>query len=416
MSTLNTAIRVSQPGADLTVGRSALTTAFAADAIGYGFVLYSSGALMISLTERYSASRFDISLAFSLVAVGAGLGSMVLGPWLDRGRVRRIMLLGTVVFSFGFALASFTTNLELLTLCYMCLLGPGTAMISQSASAKLIADHCAQSGRALAIASVGVSLSGVVMPVACTLLLELWPVEWVLRLYALASLGLALPLIFSIKPQQNATGLASHMAQEAPGVAAKGYRTLLRDFRFWKLALVFGIAFCVIVVVIVHTLPRVIDSGAVGMHAAYVGSVIALLGLPTKLLLTRLADTERLPLLFCGAMLTQALGLLIFLNAASLFENIMGGAVFGVGMGVTQPCLAIFVVRVFGAGQVGSVMGLLAPFMYCIQVIGVPLAGRAYDELGNYDAVLTSCVAALALVTVIGWNLRGELRRPAEGA
>ena len=41
--------------------------------------------------------------------------------------------------------------------------------------------------------------------------------------------------------------------------------------------------------------------------------------------------------------------------------------------------------RTFGRSSFGSVLGIMRPAMFPIQILGVPFAGLVFDEFGSYE-------------------------------
>ena len=65
--------------------------------------------------------------------------------------------------------------------------------------------------------------------------------------------------------------------------------------------------------------------------------------------------------------------------------------------------------RYFDAAVIGQVNGAQMPLFLPFGLVGAPLAGYAYDQSGNYDAVL------LALIVALGVSALCALALPAPG-
>jgi cyanate permease len=68
--------------------------------------------------------------------------------------------------------------------------------------------------------------------------------------------------------------------------------------------------------------------------------------------------------------------------------------------------------RYFDAANIGHVNGAQAPLFLPFGLVGAPLAGYAYDSLGNYELVLQCLVGALLLAAALALALPPSRRGP----
>ncbi len=123
----------------------------------------------------------------------------------------------------------------------------------------------------------------------------------------------------------------------------------------------------------------------VGYAFAYLGLVSAVMqgGLTGRL--TKRHGEKRL--LLCGLVLL-AIGLVILPFCRSLAVLVGTFAVLAIGLGLTQPALNSLISRRAGAGEQGQVLGVTQSVGSLARVIGPPLAGYLFADLGQASPFL----------------------------
>jgi MFS transporter, DHA1 family, tetracycline resistance protein len=141
----------------------------------------------------------------------------------------------------------------------------------------------------------------------------------------------------------------------------------------------------------------------VGYVFAYLGFVSAIMqgGLTRRL--TKRHGEKRL--LLCGLVLL-AIGLVIVPYCRLLV--VLGGAFFvlAIGLGLTQPALNSLISRRAGGGEQGQVLGVTQSVGSLARVIGPPLAGYLFADLGRASPFLWGA-ATVAIAFVLALNLFG---------
>ena len=141
-----------------------------------------------------------------------------------------------------------------------------------------------------------------------------------------------------------------------------------------------------------------------------VGYVFAYLGLLSALTqgglirpLTKRYGEERL--LLCGLVLL-AIGLVVVPFARQL--ALLGGAfaALAVGLGLTQPALNSLISRRAGGGEQGEVLGVTQSVGSLARIIGPPLAGYLFVDLGHSSPFLCGAIT-VAIAFILALNLFG---------
>ncbi|MDE3164691.1 MAG: MFS transporter, partial [Acidobacteriota bacterium] len=169
-------------------------------------VIFSFGAFIKPLHERFGWSRGGISLAFTLAALMVAICSPALGRLIDRAGVRRVLLPCAAVYCLAFASLTAIRSLWALYLAYlvMGIVGNGSAHLAWARVISSSFDR--QRGLALAglMAGVGAGAIGI-PPLASWLLGSLgWSVTCLTFAGAILVFGWLFPLLFLPRPRESA--------------------------------------------------------------------------------------------------------------------------------------------------------------------------------------------------------------------
>jgi len=367
--------------------------AFAVDFIAVGFFFYSFGVFYPAMDADFEGASFWVAVGISVSTLGSGLLGPVIGRWLDRYPLRRIMLLGALITSAGFAALSQTHEIWQYYLVLGTFFAFGLGMMGGMASAKLVANwFSANRGTALGIATVGVSISGLAMPTVAHWLIE--QVGWRngFLLYAFGILVIAIPLVASFvvtRPEdvgQRPDGVAPETAvQENPADVWWTRGEILRTRNFWIISLPFAMAFAVLSAVLIHLVSHARDLGIDGYRATHAVSLAAGAGAIGKVFFGRLVDRVDPRIAIWTSFAVQIAGLLVLMAADAYASLVAGGLIYGFGMGGIVPLQGAVTGRAFGRFSFGEVAGLMRPVQVPLNMIGIPLAAWIHDATGSFE-------------------------------
>ena len=399
--------------------------------ISVGFLFYSYGAFFKALADEFGGGRLGVATGLAIInCVNASLAPL-LGRIFDRGYIRAAMCTGALCMALGFLLVSQIEALWQLYVLLALLVGSGSAMLGGLAGSTLVASwFTARRGTALGVATMGISLSGVVMAPAATWLIARLGWRATFQLYAVLAVAIVLPLVWWVvvnRPEDIGllpdgaradtdveTNLerpaappvvplapGDQITDHAPGLAWSAIG-VLRESRFWAIAGTVAFNLTASGAILTHIIPHATDIGVPSMYAAGVLSSLAIMGVAGKLLFGWLVDrvSKRGALWLATAF--QASGVTLLLSADSLGPLLVAATVFGLGMGGVVPLWGTLVGAAFGRAQFGRVMGMMSPAMLPIQLIGIPLTGYIFDTRGSYELafhlhLVSYAIAALAL-------------------
>lgn len=381
--------------------------AFLTNYISVGFVFYSYGVFFKALAADFSGSRLGVSVGLTSMSLISALSAPIVGRYLDRGKTRGLMTAGAVLMAVAFLLASQITALWQFFLVLGFAMGPAVCMLGGLAGSTLVATWFVQKrGVALGIATMGVSISGVLMPPIGTALIAELGWRNTFLVYAAIALVVIAPLTwrFVVATPEELGQLpdgelptAETRAAAARDERMPSTREILSDSRFWMIAIPIALNFFSLSAVLTHTVPYVTDLGISPAGAALVLSASAGAGSVGKPLFGMLTDRmdKRVTLALCAGL--QLIGLLMMMYVHDYAFLLIASGIFGIGMGGVVPLHAALVGAAFGRRAFGRVMGLMSPAMLPIQMLGVPFAGHVFDRTGSYRFAFQVFAAAFVL-------------------
>jgi MFS family permease len=391
--------------------------AFLVDFIAVGFFFYSFGIFYPAIDADFAGESFWVAMGISVSNFVSGAFAPFIGRALDRFPIKRIMLMGALTVSSGFALLSRTTEIWHYYLVLGTFFAFGLGMMGGMASAKLVTNwFVAKRGTALGIATMGVSLSGLVMPAVATWLRDELGWRQGFLVYAAGILVIVLPVVFFLvitRPEDVGQRPDGEVDDEAPDVddpidIVWPTRATLRTSNFWLIALPFAMTFSALSAILIHLVPHAADLGIRGFRAALVLQVCAGAGVLGKLVFGRLVDRLDPRIAVLASFGTQFVGLLLLMQASDYAPLVAGGIVFGFGMGGIVPLQGAVSGKAFGRVSFGSVMGLMRPVQVPLHAIGIPLAARIHDVTGSFEPAFQIFLA----VYVVSGLLIARLRLP----
>ena len=388
--------------------------------ISVGFIFYSYGVFFNALQAEFGGGRLGVSLGIAIMNVAMGVMAPFLGRVSDKGSIRTVMLVGAVMMPAGFFLASQVNAIWQFYFLLATLMGGGAALIGQLPSSTLVTNwFIRRRGTALGVATMGISMSGVIMPPLSTYLIA--EIGWrnTFVVYGFAGLVIVLPLVRSLvvnrpedmgllpdgddplNPDDPESALMTDAEQRQWST-----RDILLDRDFWAITLPISLCFFSMGATLIHMIPLASDRGIDPARAAYVLSTCAIVGVFGKVLFGWIADHIDTRIALWLAIGFQAIGTLLIMRAFTLPSLLVAGGVFGLGMGGIVPLWGSLVGEVFGRSSFGRVMGLMSPCMLPIQALGVPYAGYIFDQTGTYDIAFRTFLVVYVLAAAILFTLR----------
>ncbi|KAA1189627.1 MFS transporter [Pseudohalioglobus sediminis] len=361
--------------------------------LGLGVGLLSIfGFFVPALSQEFGVGVALINMAPVMMLLAPGLLSPLVGRVVDRWSIRHLLLLGSAVAMGSLLVLSQADSIVMVALCFLVfslgLVCYGPVVIN----ALMVKQYPGREGRALAIASLGISVSSVTLPVFVGFILQ-W-VEW---RTALALLAIAMMVIL----------WAWILAALAPGIVGAVSDTsnrvsgeILRRRAFWLVGVIVAMALAVTLLLAICYPPLFANRGFSAVESGLFLSVAGSAGFGGKLIVASLVDRARQHIRWIVAFLlsVSACGLLLLADARSGPMIIACVALLGFSGGSFLPLHPYLNSRYFPPEIIGQVNGAQSPMFLPLGLAGPPLAGYVYDVTGSYQLV----IQGLAVLPVIG--------------
>lgn len=398
--------------------------------ISIGFLFYSYGVFFLALEQEFGSSRFGISMGLAFMNITMGLMAPFLGKAVDRYSIRSIMLVGACLMAFGFFCAAQISALWQFYVILGTFLGVGEALLGMIPSQTLVANwFIKKRGTALGIATMGVSMSGMIMAPLSSTLIEHIGWRYTFIVYGLSALAVVVPLVYFVvvnQPEEKGLYPDGESSPDSlpPGglVQSVGafesddqrvcdtldhhswtFMQAIKNKNFWAITLTISMCMHCVGAVLTHMIPMAMDRGLTATNAALLLSLSAGVGVLGKVMFGWIADHIDTRIAVWISIAFQMSGVLLISHGGSeVFVLRIGVALFGFGMGGVVPLWGSLIGEAFGRENFGTIMGSMSPCMLPIQIAGTPLAGYIYDNTGSYIAAFNTflCVYAVAAIAM----------------
>lgn len=380
--------------------------AFLNQAITAGSAWGSFSVLLSANESRLGIGREQSTLAVPAVLLVLAVMAPIVGTLATRYPMRRVSVAGAVLSLAGFLLLALTRSYPLYLFAYGVLLGPGLAVSSVMPSTLVTRWFGANRGKALGL--VNIPLVFTLMPLTATHVLHGYglPATY-LMLACLAVVTLAANLMISDPPA----------AATAPAVGAAGavqpaeatmsrLGDLLRNRRFWMLALAANASTAGSIVVTAHIVPMAMSWGDTAAQAAVLLSVFSLVAMGGPIfygwLGDRLGGARTLAVLLLGS--TVLWTILLLHPSFTLLLVVMG--LLGFHAVGAAPVLGLALSEVFGPRDFSRAYGMANLVALPFTVIAAPAAGLIYARSGSYSGVIVVEAAFLLVMFFVILTIR----------
>jgi MFS family permease len=376
-----------------------------------GCVFYSFGVFFTPLREEFGWSRAQLSWGFSSISIFGALYSPLVGRVVDRYGSRPSQLLGVLVLGGTFMWLSRVHSLVQYYCLLALLLSLGSSSLGPIPSNTAVAGwFLRRRGRALGLATAGISMGGVVfVPLSHVLIARFgWRNAFVTLGAIVIAAGLLPVALVMRKPpdelppiERGAPGGRSDLPAELERSVSA--REAVRDPNFWLIALAFSLTVMGLSAILLHQIPLLIDLGVDGSRAAFALGATAGVGVVGKLGFGALLDRFDQRKVIVGCFLLQAAGLLLLPFARVPAILVLYVLIYGYAMGGNATLQATILGECFGRLHYGAIAGRITPFIVLAQAAAVPLVGWIRDRTGTYlpaiGIIFVSTVAAAVCIS-----------------
>ena len=366
-----------------------------------------------------SMSRSQFGWAVTTRRMAAGLSSYFVGRLLDRYGPRVLIPVSAVLIGIGLmALSRVNAPWQVIVISGVLGMSGLAAPQNIMTSVPVAKWFQRKRGLALALATSGIGTGGILfLPITQALLGGVgWRTTWIIMAAVFMSLSIPFSAIFlrrlpedmglevdGGKPNPGNVGPTEEATQYQTDERSWTVKEAFQTATMWKLLLAFGLAGVAQGGASVHRIPYWIERGFDAQTVSY--SFAADAGGAATMALFAGWMADRIPIRFIGGAsyigLSCAIGLmLISKNEFFLFgSTITFGLSVGAGMIVNSYIFASY----FGRAFLGSIRGIVLPFMLISAGIGAPLVGYLRDNTGNYVSswwlILTLYLVSAAIIS-----------------
>ena len=384
-----------------------------------GFIFYCFPLMFSALERDLGATQSQLSGALSLWFISSAIASIFLGRLLDKFSIKKIMMIGGVIFSLGLFSISFVQSSFSLLLIYATLLAIGGPALGYLSVTKLVANWFeSNAGMALGIAAIGISFSGVILPILVDPLIEMIGWRSVYMVFGLIVIFLLIPTVrYFVIDTPEEIGQFKDNLPDQPALDSSQDLLGIKDFFkhgiFWIISLAFAFQFLAMGGVLLHLPLHSENQGFLETwtilgfpikQTVFAYSFAALGGVVGKVLFGYLMDRLRpnIPVMIMMAM--QSIGIF----GLTLIDNYLFFTifcfVFGLGFGGAMVLMSACFLKAFGSQNLGSVRGVSAMLIVPVQPVGMILVGTAFDLNLYLESFLL-----MGAITLIGFIIGSRI-------
>ena len=399
-------------------GWKIVALAFFLDFCAVGYSFQSFPVVVLELSKEFSLSRFLATLPIPLFMIMSSLFMPFIGRVLDKGAIRSILMTGALVYGLSLISLYFSFSYISFMLIFTLPMALGVTMMGNISVSKLISLWFRKyTGRALGIASVGVSFAGFVFPNLTSFLLGDLGLTWreAYLLFGTLIILINVPVVYLFvvnKPSDiNQIPDGEEVTDTSEDTSGIDWTIpdLLKDRNFWILSLVFAIQFCSMMGILSHLTFFSEGAGWSPSWGAFIFSMYAWPAMFSKVFFGWLVENKiDARVAVSAAILIQAIATLLMIFVESPEQMVVLVMIFGFGGGSALPLSNILFNQAYTNKSFGKARGAAQPFISIFQISGTLVAARMFDVFGNYELAFLTLGFILIVPLIAIWFLKKE--------
>jgi MFS family permease len=383
-------------------------------AMGFG-AINNIAVFLMPLGIDYGWSRAELSLAYTIATVGAGIGGIVMGHFADRMPIRRVILCGALALGSAFLLLSRLHSTWQLYLYHALLgvLGVGAIMAPLNSLAGLWMPR--NPGLAIGVLSAGGAFGQGMMPFLARHLVLAHDWRHAYLVLGLLSLAVMLPLALYIRNAPRAAPTPGHAA----ATTLTGYGASSSWLIGW---LCVAALFCCVCMAtpIVHVAALGSDIGLGGRESAGLLAVMMVCSVAGRIGFGRLADRLGNLQSYIVASSGQTVLAVLFPYMQSRAELYALSALFGLVFSGAMTAFILCARQYSPPHRTGLAIGTVMLFAWLGMGLGGWQGGLFFDLCGSYGPSLANAslggVANLLVLALLYFVTVHRPRRAAAAA
>ncbi len=386
---------------------------FVSHLLSYGVLTVAFGIFFPFMADTLGLGRGLLASTASAARLVSAAGAPLLGPVVDRHGPRLVMALGVLSLAGGAVVLGLADDAWHVLLGYGVVMAFGSIALGDLTGDATVARwFVRRRGRALAIATMGLSTAGIVIPLPVALLIGRvgWRTAWIVLGGVALVLGLAATALMRRRPEDYGLapdGAATARTADAAPVLERslGARAATRTPAFWLLVLSTNLAGLGFFGVNLHLFSYMTDLGFSTALAAAVVTYLYTLHTVAKPLWGLIAERVHVRWCIAACYAGGAVGVLL-LGGGSLVWLLAFATVYGLTRGAQSFVTSLAWADYFGRDAQGAIRGVAAPFRHLSAAAGPLVGGVLYDVTGDYRLAFT--IFALAFFAGAGVALAAK--------
>jgi MFS family permease len=414
-------------------------TAFIVIGMSWGMSGGAFGAFVTPLTEDMGWSRTEVSAAASINIMFAVVVGIFWGWLSDRWSVRGVLAVTGLLMGAGLFLAGTSNALWQMYIFYGFVAGVGLGGTAGPLTAITARWFPQRPGLAIGIVYAGFGAASALLPVLAERLISLkgWGfgfqglsfLVWGAFLVGVILLREPRPLLGSSSSASQRTGpedgpagagkpppLANSAPAVSGDVSSADLRSALRTRAFWTLFVMMMAADLVLLMILVHLVPRAIDAGISSSTAVTLLTVTGLVNMVSTIMGGVLGDRFGARRTYLASSALLALSLIWLTASGSLWMFYAFAVAFGVGNGGSFPQIPVLVARIFGPRHMGSIIAAILLGSGVGGVIGPLVAGYVFETTDNYRIAFVLAAGIASSAVLLAASLTDRPRSPTQAS
>lgn len=386
--------------------------AFVSHLLSYGVVTVAFGVFFPFMAAALNLSRGLLATTGVTTRLAAAVLAPLIGPLIDRRGPRLVMAVGVISLGAGAATLALADNVGHVFLGYGVLMSIGLVSLGELTADSTVARwFIRRRGRALAWATMGMSVAGIVLPIPLALVIGRfgWRMAWISLAIAILVLGCAATVAMRHRPEDSGLvpdgdvppPIGEQTRGRGTGEVSLTAREAVRTAAFWLLVLSTNLAALALTGANLHLFSYLIDKGLSAGAAAGLLTYLYVMQGVSKPLWGFIA--ERVHVRYCIGMcyFGGAIGLVLLVRSASLEALLVFATVYGLTRGAQVFVTSLAWADYFGRAAQGAIRGVATPFRLTASTLGPVLGGFLYDGTGNYVLPFSLFAGAFALAGLV---------------
>ena len=390
-----------------------VAASFCALLVGSGpITIFAFNLFLQPVTKDLGISVGDFSFAMIWLGAFNALSLFFMGYALDRYGVRRVQIIGVLLFAAAvFLYSQMTSSLPVIFAIFSIAGFMGSAQTPVGYSTAITQWFDRERGLALGIACAGVGAGVVFVQWLVPLLMASYGWRGAYVGLSIAVVALAfLPNLLFLRDRPDLVENGRVSTDHLPGATVS---EALRDYRFWTLLVAFAVAVLAINGTITHVVPMLTRRGTPLPQAIQAVQAAGLAIIVGRMFSGWFLDRIWGPIVAMFFFGPSIIGMGILATGATGPLGLLGAVLCGVGIGAEIDIMGFMLSRYFGMRSYGRLYGFVFAAFNLGTGVGPGISGMTFDYFGkSYTPILLIYMGAMALVCAALFTLGDYKYKP----